>query len=61
MLSCDTHFLMCNIELCEGGRVSTDIADNWKHMVVNVQTQRMVFENAVTASESITHLAMWDH
>lgn len=52
---------MCNIELCESGRVSADIADNWEHMVINVQMQRMVFENAVTTCQPMTHPATWDH
>lgn len=41
MLSCDTHFCMCNIELCENSRVSADLADNWEQVDKNVQMRKI--------------------
>lgn len=49
-LNCDTHLYLCNIELCENSRVTTDIADNWEHVDTHVQMQRMAFENAVSCN-----------
>ena len=60
MLSCETHFYMCNIELCENSRVSRDIADTWEQVVIKLQMQRMIFENTLETFLSVSHPALWD-
>lgn len=44
MLSCDTHFHMCNIELRESYGVSTNVVGNWETTDINVQVEnKMAF------------------